>query len=89
MGNITGSTETLFRQAMMTAAEYFQNAIAEIDEALGSGYAKEHPELIAAFMKVAASDFHTTCFSKAHSDAIENLANSIRELSEKVEGIAG
>ena len=35
------------------------NAIADIDERLGKGYAKQHPELIAAYMHTAAIDFAT------------------------------
>ena len=51
--------EALMRQAAATAAEYLDAAIREIDAALGMGYAAKHPELVAAFMQTAASDFDT------------------------------
>lgn len=41
---ITAGTETLFRQAPMTAHDYMLNAISDIDKRLGKGYAKQHPE---------------------------------------------
>ena len=44
----------------MTAGEYLQHAIVEIDKELGDGYAAKHPELIAAFIQVAAMDFQTS-----------------------------
>ena len=40
----------LMRQAWKTADEYLGYAIECIDTRLGKGYAKAHPELIAAFM---------------------------------------
>ena len=48
------------RQAWMTASEYLQHAIVEIDKELGDGYAAKHPELITAFIQVAAMDFQTS-----------------------------
>ena len=34
----------------MTAHDYLLHAVADIDEMLGRGYARQHPELIAAYM---------------------------------------
>ncbi|BET98208.1 hypothetical protein [Xenorhabdus taiwanensis] len=47
---------TIERQAAGTAAYWMERAVKEIDSLLGEGYAKQHPELIAAFMKTAARD---------------------------------
>jgi len=44
------------RQARMTAHEWMMYAIKDINELLGEGYAKAHPELIAAYMATAAAD---------------------------------
>jgi hypothetical protein len=38
-----------------TALDYMSQAIADIDGLLGKGYAKEHPELIAAYMQTVAA----------------------------------
>lgn len=58
-------TETLFRQAPMTAHDYLLHAVHDIDEMLGAGYARAHPELIAAYMHVAAIDFGTAIIARA------------------------
>jgi hypothetical protein len=47
------SPEAVMRQAWMTSDEYFTNAIECIDKQFGDGYAKQHPELVGAFMHSA------------------------------------
>ena len=42
------SNETLMRQASATADEYLFKAVDGIDGLFGEGFAKAHPELIAA-----------------------------------------
>lgn len=53
-----------------------KKAITNIDNALGKGYAKEHPELIAALVQSSTQDFHTALLCKH----IGYLAESISEL---------
>lgn len=50
------SADILVSQASKTASSWFQDAIREIDSVFGKGYAKEHPELVSAFMKTASLD---------------------------------
>ena len=52
----------LMRQAGATADAYLKDGIECIDRRLGEGFAKEHPELLAAFMHTAAMDFATMWF---------------------------
>lgn len=66
---ITADFATLMRQSWQTAHEYLSHAIEEIDGELGKGYAAKHPELIAAFMKVAAMDFSTACIGLSAQQA--------------------
>lgn len=88
MGHIEASADTLLRQASMTAAEYFDKAVRHIDDSFGDGYAKKHPELIAAFMQVAASDMNYATLAKAQSEAIEYLAgmqsDSLKLIARKI-----
>ena len=77
MSIIEATADTLLRQASMTAAEYFDKAILHIDTTFGEGYAKEHPELIAAYMKVSASDMNFMTLSKSLSEGLEALAESL------------
>jgi len=70
-------SETLFRQAPMTAHDYMLKA-SDIDELLGKGYAKQHPELIAAYMQTAATDFGTAIVAggiETLSTLVDNAVN--------------
>lgn len=51
--------ENAMRQASLTAREYLRDGIAYIDEQLGEGYAENNPDLLAAFIRTAAQDYHT------------------------------
>ena len=45
------------------ANEYMRQAVRNIDEAFGDGYAKNHPELIGAYMQtVALEEQHRASF---------------------------
>jgi hypothetical protein len=72
---ITADWYTLLRQASGTAGMYLTDAIREIDTAFDSGYAKAHPQLVAAFMQVAAADFHST----AIGIAAQKVAGALNE----------
>jgi hypothetical protein len=50
--------ETLFRQAPMTAHTYLNDAIDKLDLVFGQGYARDHPELVSAYMQTCAIDYH-------------------------------
>ena len=65
MKNIQADNDTLLKQAIMTASEYFAKAVRDIDEMFGEGYAKEHPELIGAYMHTAAIDLATAVIARA------------------------
>lgn len=74
---ITADATTLMRQASMTAHEYLVEAVKHIDNEMGKGYSKEHPELVAAFMAAAASDFRTAILAQAVQDGTEALVEAI------------
>jgi hypothetical protein len=59
------SNETLMRQASATADEYLHKAVEGIDGVFGEGFAKAHPELIAAHMQTAALDFGASVIANA------------------------
>jgi hypothetical protein len=61
---ITANAETLMRQASMTATEYMIEAVKEIDNLFGDGFAKKNPRLVGDFMKVASKDFQTSITCK-------------------------
>jgi hypothetical protein len=69
-------------QAADTAHGYFHRAIKTIDDEFGHGYAKQHPELIAAFIRTAAADYQATLSAQSVQSietSVEELANAIRD----------
>jgi hypothetical protein len=54
---IGNRAELLMHQAHMTAQTYMLNAMTDIDELFGKGYAAKHPELVSGYMNAAALDF--------------------------------
>ena len=67
----------LMLQARDTATQYFNQAVRIIDSKFGEGYTKAHPELIAGFMRTAASDFHTAILNQKLDDLIAEIRNSL------------
>lgn len=66
--------QTLMVQASDTAATYLDHAILDIDKRLGQGYAKTHPELVAAYMQTAAIDFAATFGMQGIAEALDRIA---------------
>jgi hypothetical protein len=63
------SFDVLLDQACKTADTYMQSAIEYIDKRFGDRYAEKHPQLVAAFMHVAALDFKTSTEYKEKKEA--------------------
>jgi len=79
MSSITADATTLMRQAHLAANDYLNNSIKWIDTRLGKGYAKDHPELIGAYMQTCAVDLGAAIMAKEISNAIEEAAYSLRD----------
>jgi hypothetical protein len=56
----------------MTTKQYFLCAVRDIDCEFGEGYAKAHPELLAAVLEVAAADYALQ-FKLSHSKNKSNI----------------
>jgi len=74
MDRITASAATLMEQAPMTTNDYMRAAIENIDSNFGKGYAKEHSELVAAYIKTCALDFATASITSALQDIAKSTA---------------
>lgn len=87
---ISASFDTLLTQAGDTAAYFMSRADVAIDRLYGEGYAKTHPELVAAFMRVAVDDFRTSSSLKVAEAAgsakeqLEFIGHSINCLGEDI-----
>lgn len=75
---ISGTYDDLFEQAKDTAAFLLRRGHREIDNMFGEGYAKHHPELLAAYMLTASSEFRTATTQNLIQDEMFKLieANS-------------
>jgi hypothetical protein len=80
--------EAVMRQAWMTAEEYFTTAIECIDKQFGDDYAKQHPELIGAFMQTAARDYHSTIMKVAAPDNDCAMYNASETISAAINVVA-
>lgn len=73
---ITADWTKLQNDGASSAINYLNAAIEQIDKTFGEGYAKKHPELVAAFMKTAVMDYHANAIGKCiqqHTEAMEGL----------------
>lgn len=78
---IEANLDTLFTLAQSRTESYLRTAETQIDEVFGAGYAREHPELIAAFMKTASDEFTRTATAKVLQNlgyALESVADALR-----------
>ena len=57
--------------------ELFKDAIDVIDAQFGSGYAKQHPELIASFLHFAGAETLTKMLHEVLPEQLGNIALSI------------
>lgn len=72
-------TETeLALQAPLSAHTWMSAAIHRIDGELGEGYAKAHPELIAAFMSTCAVDYAVGSVRNQLADSLAVIADALR-----------
>ena len=69
------------RQAPMTAQMYLMEAIECIDKAFGQGYAKDNPDLVAAFIRVSGQDFTAAILAQTIAEAAEELARAVNDAS--------
>jgi hypothetical protein len=67
----------MMRQATMTAHDYMLAALSDIDELLGKGEASKHPELIAAYMQTAATDFGAAIIAQQLRAGLEEIAERV------------
>lgn len=81
---ITASWEGLSEEAVKTTKYNLSTAIKAIDDQLGSGYAKEHPELIGAFLNSAATIEQGTTVAVM----VQNLQESIERIGSSISDVA-
>jgi len=73
MEKITASIETLVEQAPWTTKMHFREAIIDIDDMFGEGYAKANPELVGQYIRSCSNDVMTGCITSALQEISESL----------------
>lgn len=81
---ITASFDNLMGQASSTASVYLSNAKQHIDDVFGKGYAEKNPNLVAAFIETAASDYNTSSTAKVFASALKELAEGLRDIANAI-----
>jgi hypothetical protein len=76
--------DSLLYGADKSAADYLAKAHRSIDDRFGAGFAAKNPALVAAFMRVAASDFNTALSLKILESSFQQLATSIADLAKNL-----
>lgn len=71
------TVDDYFEQATSTAKYYMRAGFQAVDDVFGEGYAQAHPELVAAYMRTAAADFHTSILTQ---QAIKEVCRAIDRL---------
>lgn len=69
--------QALMEQAATTADYYMQRAVSAITHQFGIGYAKDNPQLVAAFMEVAARDYNTAYNNVTMGEFADALSKAI------------
>lgn len=79
---ITLTAAQLMKQAGMTAHDYMLKAVESIDQIMGEGYAKAHPELIGQFMQTAALDFMGGVVAQTLQEGLFDLGTAIEQAAD-------
>ena len=76
---ISSSYDDLFKQSMNSADEYLFCAKKAIDKTFGDGYAKDHPDLVAAYMKEASIYFSMASLQKTLLSIGDKIITAVTE----------
>lgn len=73
------------RQAGLTAHDYMIYAVRDIEAIFGKGYAEKHPELVGAYIRTCAADFHTAILTQESLPAISEALGRLGEILNELE----
>ena len=72
----------------IAADNYLLAAIRNIDSALGEGYARSHPELIAAYMQTAVADYASGIASATLAETATQISDAFDRIVDAIEHMA-
>lgn len=74
----------LSRAASKTAHEYLFRAIESVEYLMGKGAAKANPEIIAALINAASTDYLAAMLSHRVRPGLDGIADAIRDAGDAV-----
>lgn len=82
------SNDALMEQAHKTAREYLIYAVANVNDLLGQGSAEKHPEIVAALVQAAATDYAASMLSHRVVPQLSRITQAIADLQSSVDRLA-
>jgi hypothetical protein len=79
-------TEFLMKQAIETADEHMCVVIKNIDDRFGEGYARQHPELVGAYMQTLAIEWLRTD-NPLSGETFMRIADALESIADKLRGV--
>jgi hypothetical protein len=71
----------MLRQLPMAVHDILLHTVSNIDKILGEGYAEAHPELIAACVSAATSEFNNGSMIVAIQEASDKIASALEDVA--------
>lgn len=75
------SYQEMLRQSPMAVHDILLHTVSNIDKILGEGYAEAHPELIAACVSAATSEFNNGSMIVAIQEASDKIASALEDVA--------
>jgi hypothetical protein len=73
--------DAMLRQSPMAVHDILLNTVINIDKVLGDGYSQKHPELVAACVTAATSEFNNSSMIVAIQEATEKVSAALEEVA--------
>lgn len=80
----TKSDSGLQDDASKTAHTYLAKAINSVNELMGDGAAKQHPQLVIAVMEAASRDYLAATLGQRIAPALDEVASAIRDAGDAI-----
>lgn len=71
----------MLRQSPMAVHDILLHTVSNIDKILGEGYAEAHPELIAACVSAATSEFNNGSMIVAIQETSDKIASALEDVA--------
>ncbi len=83
------SYDDLMKKSHQSAREYLIYAISNVNDLMGDGAAQKHPEIVAALVQAAATDYAAMMLSHRVAPQLLSITRAIADLQRSVDRIGG